>query len=71
MTSPLTTLADERLLAFSFRERPVFRIRFDSHVRQWDRHMRRAVWVNYYTDPGFAAEYQRRVEASFRETDNG
>jgi hypothetical protein len=55
--------ADRRLLAFSFRERPVFRMRFDAHVRQWDRHMRRQVWRRWHTDPGFAAEYQRRVEA--------
>lgn len=54
------------LLAFSFRERPVFRMRFDAHVRQWDKHMRKAVFWAYHTQPGFAAEYQRRVEASLR-----
>jgi hypothetical protein len=71
MTAPETlarfAAADRRLLTFSFRERPAFRVsRFDAHVRQWDKHMRRQVWRRWHTDPGFAAEYQRRVEASFR-----
>lgn len=55
------------LMAFSFRERPVFRVsRLDQHVRQWDRHMRRQVWVRYHTDAGFAAEYQAEVERRMR-----
>lgn len=63
----LATAAERRLLAFSFRENPVFRVsRFDAHVRQWTKHMRRQVWRAYHTQPAFAAEYQRRVEASFR-----
>jgi hypothetical protein len=59
--------SDAALFAWSFRERPVFRMRFDAHVRQWDRFMRRQVWRAFHTRPSFAAEYQRRVEASFRD----
>jgi hypothetical protein len=63
---------DAALFAWSFRERPMFRVStFDAHVRQWDRFMRRQVWRAFHTRPSFAAEYQRRVEASFRGGDNG
>lgn len=59
-------MSDAALLAFSFRERPVFRLRFDRHVRDYDRFMRRQVFVRFHADPVFNAAYQAEVERRMR-----
>jgi hypothetical protein len=60
---PLTA-AEEALLAFSFRDRPLFRMGCDAHVRQWDKAMRRRVWRAYWTSKRFAQAYDARVSVS-------
>ena len=59
---------ESALMAFAFRERPVFRMGFDRHVRQWDAAMRRRLWNRYWRVPEFAAAYDARVAEQLEQT---
>lgn len=60
-------LEPDKLLAFSFRKRPLFRMGYDSHVRLWDEAVRRAVWVKYWTEAEFQAAYHARLSQWYEE----
>lgn len=49
------------LMTFAFRVPPLFRMGFDRHVRQWDKHMRRRLWRAYWNRPDFKSAYDARV----------
>lgn len=50
------------LLAFNFREGPVFRQRFDAHVVAYKRAMSWEVFRRYFASPTFAAAYHSELE---------
>lgn len=56
----------DKLMAFAFLPRPVFRMGFDAHVKAWDKEMRRKLFVRYYSDEAFAAQYDARVRENRR-----
>jgi hypothetical protein len=58
--------AEAALMAFAFRERPVFRMGYDAHVRAWDKAKRADLWTAYESRPDFARAYDTRMEAERR-----
>jgi len=49
-----------RLLEAAFRDMPTFRMGYDHHVKAWRKATQREVWIAYYSNPTFAANYDER-----------
>ena len=52
-----------RAFAASFHSRSGFRERYDAHVEAWKRAGSAEAYILYHTDPAFAAEHDRRIQA--------
>lgn len=58
----MATQPDAALIDLAFRLRPVFRQRFDAHVRAWGEAIRTELWRRYWQSAAFRAAYEARVD---------
>lgn len=52
--------AAKALLDAAFSPRPIWRMGFDAHVRDWRRHVSRECFLSYHTDSAFARAHDAR-----------